>query len=215
MSKKKDSQRYDKIFKENIEELMIPFAEKLLNINPENLVKITEDIQSTIERKPDFLGHVNHKDSSKDYILHIEFQSSDEKYMHYRMNEYYGMLLRKYKVDVHQYVIFIGEGKAAMERKIERKNLSFAFDVINMQDFDYKIFINSDKPEEVIIAILADFGKEKSEAVIQTILQKIKNLPIDNSKTRKTVVQLEVLSNLRKLQTQIINQLTAMARVFL
>ena len=141
MSKKKDSQRYDKIFKENIEELIIPFAEKLLNINPENLVKITFDVQSTIERKPDFLGPVVHKNSNKDYILHIEFQTTDEKEMNYRMHEYYGMLLRKYKLNTHQYIIFIGEGKATMERKIERKNLSFAFDVINMQDFDYKIFI--------------------------------------------------------------------------
>jgi len=55
MAKKKDSQQYDKIFKENIEELIIPFAEKLLNINPASLVKLTGDLQITVERKTDFL----------------------------------------------------------------------------------------------------------------------------------------------------------------
>ena len=70
--------------------------------------------------------------------------------------------------------------------------------------------LNSDKPEEIIIAILADFGKENSEVVIKSILEKVKNLPIDKSKIRKTVVQLEVLSNLRKLQSQIIKYIVNM-----
>jgi len=210
MSKKKDANRYDKILRENIDELIIPFAEKLLNINPNQLEEITINLQITLERKPDFLKKVVYTDSKKDYILHIEFQTADEKEMNYRMNEYYGILLRKHKLDVHQYVFFIGEGKAKMERTIERKNLSFSFEVVNLQDFGYKLFLNSDKPEEIIIAILADFGKESSETVIKSIFQKLKNLPIDNSKKRKTVIQLEVLSNLRKLQTQIIEHIIDM-----
>lgn len=72
------AQDYDKIFKENIEEIIVPLAEKLLNVRLEKLEKITQDLQHTIERKPDFFKKVVHKDSSKDYILHIEFQVVDE-----------------------------------------------------------------------------------------------------------------------------------------
>jgi predicted transposase/invertase (TIGR01784 family) len=227
MTKKEDvkqsyqSQEYDKIFKENIEELIIPFAEKLLNINPKNLREIPNDLQTTLERKPDFLKKViadksqkNEKDKQKDFILHIEFQTVDEKQMAHRMNEYYAILYRKHQLDVHQYVFFIGEGKAKMEKTIEAKNLSFRFEVINMQDFSYELFLNSNKPEEVILAILADFGKQSSETVIKNILQKIKELPIENSIQKKTVIQLEVLSKLRKLQSQIIEQLNAMALTY-
>ncbi len=214
----KESQPYDKIFKENIEELIIPFAEKLLNINPKNLREIPDDLQITLERKPDFLKRVvadkTQKVKQKDFILHIEFQTVDEKDMAHRMNEYYAILYRKYKIDVHQYVFFIGEGKAKMKKDIEAKNLSFRFEVINMQDFSYELFLNSDKPEEIILAILADFGEQSSEAVIKSLLQKLKGLPIENSLIERTVIQLEVLSKLRKLQLQIIEQLNTMALTY-
>lgn len=47
------SQDYDKIFKENIEEIILPLAKKVLNIDPEGLEEIPDDLQHTIERKPD------------------------------------------------------------------------------------------------------------------------------------------------------------------
>ncbi len=221
IKEKKESQQYDKIFKENMEELIIPFAEKLLNISPENLREITENLQTTVERKPDFLKRVvsdstskDKKYKKKDYILHIEFQTADEPKMAFRMNEYYAILLRKHGLDVHQIVFFIGEGKAKMKRDIQRKNLSFSFEVINIQDFSYRLFIDSDKPEEIILAILVDFENESDETVIEIILRKIKSLQIDNSIQKKTVIQLEVLSNLRELQTKIIDQLHIMALTY-
>lgn len=45
---------YDKVFKENIEEIILPLAEKLFGIHPETLEEIPDDLQITIERKPDF-----------------------------------------------------------------------------------------------------------------------------------------------------------------
>ena len=71
--------------------------------------------------------------------------------------------------------------------------------------------LNSDKLEEVILAILADFEGEKDETIIETIFEKLKTLQAQNSLQKKTVIQLEVLSNLRDLQTKIIEQLHTMA----
>ncbi|WP_020602503.1 hypothetical protein [Spirosoma spitsbergense] len=49
------SQDYDKIIKENIEEIMLPLARKVLNLpEPAGIVEIPDDLQYTIERKPDF-----------------------------------------------------------------------------------------------------------------------------------------------------------------
>ena len=212
-------QEYDKIFKENIEELIIPFAEKLLNIDPENMREIPDELQTTLEVKPDFLKKViadkkNKKTKQKDFILHIEFQTANEPYMAHRMNEYYAILYKKYKLEVHQYIFFIGTGKSTMKQTIEVKNLSFRFDIINMQDFSYELFLDSTKPEEVILAILADFGNQDSYTVIDKILKKIKELPLENSIQRKTVIQLEVLSKLRKLQSKIIERLHTMALTY-
>ncbi len=207
-------QDYDKIFKENIEEIILPLAKKVLNIDPEGLEEIPNDLQHTIERKPDFLKKVIHKNSKKDYILHIEFQVVDEPEMVYRMLEYYALLLRDYKIELKQYVFYIGKGKAKMPIEINHKKLQFAFEVINMQEIDYHQFVNSSKAEEVILAILADFGKDKPQTVIDAILEKILIVTEPNLKREKTVRQLEILSKLRKLQKQIIKSLETMALTY-
>ena len=207
-------QDYDKIFKENIEEIILPLAKKVLNIDPEGLEEIPDDLQHTIERKPDFLKKVIHKNSKKDYILHIEFQVVDEQEMVYRMLEYYALLLRDYEIELKQYVFYIGKGKSKMPTQINHKKLQFSFEVINMQEIDYRDFVNSSKTEEVILAILADFGKDKTQTVIKTILERIITVTEPNLKREKTVRQLEILSKLRQLQEQIIKALNTMALTY-
>ena len=53
--------------------------------------------------------------------------------------------------------------------------MDFEFELINIQVFNYTDFLYSDKPEEVILSILADFGNEKAEQVIEKVLTEIKN----------------------------------------
>jgi hypothetical protein len=208
------AQDYDKIFKENIEQIILPLAEKILHIRPQKLLEIPDDLQRTIERKPDFLKIVAHNDSSKDYVLQIEFQKEDEGEMVYRMHEYYAMLLRKYKMDVYQYVFYIDKRKPTMPTTLKQHKLDFAFELINLQDFDYQDFIKSDVPEEVILAILANFGKAQPIIVIQQLLERLKSLPIETLRREKCVKQLEILSNLRNLQLEIIKQLENMALTY-
>ena len=205
------AQKYDKIFKENIEELILPLARKVLDINLDHVEEIKDDLQTTLERKLDFLKKVVSKNKKEeDYILHIEFQTVDEPKMVYRMLEYYGILARKYELEILQYVFF-RKGKAMMVHKLNHQNVDLKFELINIQDFYYQDFLSSDKPEEIILSILADFGNEPAEEVIQKVLQKLKSLSIENLKYRKSVIQLDVLSNLRDFQRQFINQLLAMA----
>ncbi|MDW8295482.1 MAG: hypothetical protein RMJ97_01240, partial [Raineya sp.] len=94
------AQEYDKILKENIEEIILPLAEKLLHLQAKNLEEIPDDLQRTLERRPDFLKKVIEPDNSQNYILHIEFQVEDTDEMLYRMAEYYTLLLRKYRLPV-------------------------------------------------------------------------------------------------------------------
>lgn len=50
------SQDCDKIVKENIELIMLPLGRKVLGMaEPEGMIEIPDDLQYTIERKPDFL----------------------------------------------------------------------------------------------------------------------------------------------------------------
>ncbi len=47
------SNHFDKIFKENSEAWILPLARKLLDLDPEKLEEVPDDLQRTLERKPD------------------------------------------------------------------------------------------------------------------------------------------------------------------
>ena len=49
---------YDRIMKENIEPVLLPFAQKLLGLQGAKYTTIKDDLHVTIERKPDFLKKV-------------------------------------------------------------------------------------------------------------------------------------------------------------
>jgi hypothetical protein len=111
--KEGQANKYDKIFRENMEAALPGIIEHLLGLDIVYTEEVPDDIQHTKERKPDLLKKV--KDSTgKVFILHIEYQVKNENEMVYRMAEYQIMLLRKYSLPVEQFVLFMGAGKASM-----------------------------------------------------------------------------------------------------
>lgn len=68
----KQTQQYDKIFKENFEEVIYSLTRVVLGIDHTKLEEIPDDTQYTIEKKPDFLKKVRGKEPKDDYILQIE-----------------------------------------------------------------------------------------------------------------------------------------------
>ncbi len=205
------AQDYDKIFRENIEQVIITLAQKLLGIDPATLEEIPDDSQYTIERKPDLLKKVKPGGGKKDYILQMEFQSTDSHKMLKRLLFYYGLLFADYGLEVLQYVFYIGKkNKPTMPTHIQHTNLQFKYELINIMDIDYELFIHSDKPEDVVVAILCDFKKKSPEYIIDTILDRLQKLNNDELDLSKYVTQLEVLSKLRNLQTLFIDKASKM-----
>ena len=78
------SQDFDKIFKQNIASLLIPMAKKILGIEIVHNEQMKDKLQTTIEREPDYLSLIETKEGKK-YILHLEFQTSNDDKMLYRM----------------------------------------------------------------------------------------------------------------------------------
>ncbi len=205
------AQEYDKIFRENVEEWITTVARRLLGIDPNTLEEIPDDLQYTIERKPDFLKRVNLPAPDEDYILQIEFQSTDSYKMPKRLLVYYAFLYTEYGLEVIQYVIYIGKkNKPTMPTEVKHKNLQFRYELIDIQDIDYEMFINSDRVEDVVVAILCDFKEKSPEYIIDTILDRLRKLNNDELDLNKYVKQLEVLSKLRNLQDLFIKKATDM-----
>ncbi len=207
-------QDYDKIFKENIEKIGISILNKICGITVENIENITATLPKTIERRADFIKIGVEKLTNEKTIYHIEFQSNVHLKMGKRKLLYYALLHDKYELPIRQFVIYLGEGNWTAPTVIKHSHLEFRYEVICINSIDYQLFIQSDKPEEIILAILADFKKEDKSTVIKNIIESLHNKTKNTQKFQKFILQLEILSNLRNLQTQIVKQISAMPITF-
>lgn len=207
--------QYDRILKENIEPVLLPFTQKLLGLENASFSTIREDLHVTIERKPDFLKRVKLTDEKSSYILQIEFQSVDDAEMVYRMLEYRSILLRKYRTEIRQVVLYIGQSPLRkMTHKLSMDRLSFEYELIDIRSFDYELFLDSTVPEEVLLAILANFKHTAPDKVIIRILDKLQELLKGEHRFNKYLKQLEVLSKLRNLQEETVKLSSVMPIIY-
>jgi hypothetical protein len=209
-SKKRQSSQYDKIFKENIEAVISSIMQNVLEITAISMEELPDDIQHTKERKPDTLKKIT-DDKGNTFVLQIEFQVKNEDEMVYRMLDYYGMLERKYKIPVKQFVIFLGTGTPTMLTTLDREMLKFRFPIVALSDLDYHIFLNSDKPEEIILGILANFKGENPENALKQILVRVKETTKGDFSLNRYFNQLRVLAQLRNLELNLKNAMDSIA----
>lgn len=149
-------------------------------------------------------------EQQQEYIIQIEFQTNTDRKMVTRMLDHYSMLLNHYGLMVRQFVIFIGNGKPNMPMEIQHPELQFRYRIVNLRHIDCDVFIHSQKPEEIILGVLADFKGQNSLSVIQSILHNLMKTVRSSRSLRKYCTQLEILSKLRNLQPQTIQQIEAM-----
>ena len=193
---------FDKILKENIEAVFLPLVEEMLGISIKETFEIKDKIQKTIEREPDFLKRVIDQDG-KEFILHLEFQTTNDPKMVYRMAEYKAILLRKYQIPVRQVVIYLGSEKAKMLTQLPEEEQIKGFELQDIRDFSTQSTLDSEVPEGIILSILTDYEKSDSDKVIDQIIYKLQRSSKSESELSKSVQQLIVLSRLRKLEVKI------------
>ncbi len=80
------------------------------------------------------------------------------------------------------------------------EGLWLEFQVVSLGEIPKDVFLQSDVPEEVVLAILCDFGAEQPERVVRQILQHLQKLIGRVPRLGKYQRQLQILSRLRKLQ---------------
>jgi hypothetical protein len=194
--------QYDKIIKENIEDVIPNLMREVLKITAIESEEIPDDIQHTKERKPDVLKKVT-DEKGDTFIVQIEFQVANEEEMIYRMAEYFVMLQRKYKLPVRQFVIYIGRGNPTMVTSLDSPPLQFSYKLIAFKQLDYKDFLLSDKPQEVVLSVLADFKGSKKEVVLEQILARLEETSDTALTLQRYVQQLRVLVQLRNLEDKL------------
>ena len=168
----KQANKYDKIVKENMKSIWPVLMKDILNLDIAGSVAIPGDIQHTNERKPDVLAKITGQ-GNHTFVLHIEWQSKNDKNMAYRMAEYAVMLHRKYRLPIEQFVIYMGKNNVTMAKTIRHKHLKFRYHIISLKDINYRVFLKSDDPGSKVFAILANFGNDSEDEAIENIVKGI------------------------------------------
>jgi hypothetical protein len=192
--------QHDRILKENFFLGFLPVLGKLLKLpSIRHTEEIPEKIQHTLEREPDFVRIVETEGGER-FILHLEFQTSNDSSMLKRMAEYHALLQRRFDLPVRPYVLYFGKDKPSMQTQLPKDRIFRGFELLNFQQLPAEDFLASDRPEEVLLAILGEFGTKLPEDMVEQILHRLRELCPTPATLSKYAEQLAVLSGLRSLQ---------------
>jgi predicted transposase YdaD len=207
--KSKDTKAYDKILKENFRTILLPVVAKLAGIEMLECTPLPDEINMTINRNVDFLMEVLDMQHNH-FILHVEFQTESEADMVYRVGEYHGFLQKQYKLEIRHFVVYLGKGKTRMTTTLPDAFQFKGYQLIQLSQIPLEEFIESEIPEEIVLAILSKFPKAKLPAIIRLILQRLKKVCKNQIELEKFLHQLTILSQIRKFDQQtkkIINEM--------
>lgn len=193
---------FDKVIKENIEAIFLPLLEKLLGIRITKSDELKDKIQRTIEREPDALKLIT-DESGAQFILQLEFQTTDDPKMVYRMAEYKAILQRKYELPVRQFVIYLGAKSPQMPTELSDEEKITGFELKNIHQLATQETLDSDIPEEIILSILSDYPEADANQIIEKILIKLQKAAKDEMELQRSIQQLLILSRLRNLEVDI------------
>ncbi len=93
------SGEYDKIIKETISDISDVLISKVLGINVVESTPLETKLQITDEREADFILNVTTVEG-ENFVLHIEFQSTNDAGMAYRMMRYWLYITQIHKLPI-------------------------------------------------------------------------------------------------------------------
>jgi len=175
---RKELKRFDPILKE----IFSKAAGKLISIaTGEKINKELEDITAEIEfvksLRPDMVLKAGDK------IFHIEIQAQQDKDLPERMLIYSLAIKEKFGQKPVQIILFVGKGNPPPPFFKDEFTIH-KFIVLDMKKVAPDVFIKSDKPEEVIIGILAGKFKDKPQTI-----KKVKKRTVEIVKNEKEIAK--------------------------
>ncbi len=200
---KKERNFYDRILKENAKDIFIILIQQELGITINTYTPLPEKITKTVEREMDFLYLINEKSKDK-FILHIEFQSKNDREMLYRMARYHGLAFAKHKIPIKHVVIHLGSDKPSMKKMLEPEEVFREFDLISIHGMDAEKLLQSQVPEVIIMALLGAYPEKDTEIILRYIVRKLKKICKSEKDLDRYLTQLLFFSRLRNLEDETI-----------
>ncbi|GAB6183270.1 RpnC/YadD family protein [Thermodesulfovibrio hydrogeniphilus] len=177
--------QYDRTIRELIQSIPLRFTEILTGM------KVTEILDTTFpkvdERVADFIGRL--EDGT---IIHIELQVQNDPNLPERMINYFLRIRTRYGQNPWQMILWLADGKCPYEEHIQIGPLSFSYTVKDIKEIDCRVLLESEDPNDNILAVLCRRG----EGFWERLIEKLRELP--EGKRRSYIQKLLYLIKLRK-----------------
>jgi hypothetical protein len=186
---KRELRRFDIVLKEIFSRavgkiISIATGEKI----EEKLEDINQELKLLKSLRPDMLFKAGDK------IFHIEIQAQQDKTLPKRMLIYSVGIEEKFGKEPVQIVLFVGKGNPPPS--VFRSEFKFLkFRVVDWKKIDPDEFLRSDKPEEVVLGILAGKYREKPE-VFKKVIRKISKIIKNKKELLKYMEDISFLGSL-------------------
>jgi hypothetical protein len=187
--RRKELKRFDLVLKEIFSRaigkiISIATGEKI----EEKLEDATREIKFLKSLRPDLIFKAGEK------IFHIEIQAQQDKTLPKRMLIYSVVIEEKFGKEPVQIVLFVGKGNPPPSYfKSEFKFLKFK--VVDWKKIKPDEFLKSDKPEEVVLGVLAGKYREKPE-VFKKVIRKISKIIKNKKELLKYMEDISFLGSL-------------------
>jgi predicted transposase YdaD len=193
----------DIITKVVLKQIAEDISQYLLNLDVKDIEFVDKELQVVEKRESDLVGHctINGIES----ILHIEIQNNNDNTMHHRMLRYYALITSRFpELPIHQFVIYIGKDKLSMQSCINREQLHYQYELIDMHSIDCDKLIAMNQPAALVLAVLCDFKGKPEKEVLLRILTGLEALTKDDEYAySKYTLALETLSDNRNLKEKL------------
>jgi len=190
----------DLISKEIIKEIIKDIGKYILHLDiNDNITFLDKELERIEKREADIVANIDNK-----YILHLEIQNSNDKFMANRMLRYYSDIERVTNLPIKQYLIYIGKSKPNFQTSIDKDMIKYSYNFIDIKTIDCELFLNQNNPEALVLAILCDFKNNKPSDIIKFIISKLKKYTKENlNEYRKYMMMLSTLGDNRGLKKEI------------
>jgi hypothetical protein len=126
-------------------------------------------------------------------ILHIEFQSGNDKDMPYREGIYCLLIGQKYRCRVRQVVLYVGLAKMRMRDHVDLGETKTAYTLMDIRQLDARQLLASGRPGDLALALLAGGGPDQVFEILKRACR------LKGAERQRVLSQLVLLSGLRRL----------------
>jgi len=205
---KKPHNQFDRVMKDIFAPIVEPFAKSILGLEFQTEEHLPEKLQLVEERETDF-GILASNSKGENEIYHFEFQVVDTIEIQLRELVYYSLYRYKHKLNVNQFMIYLGEAPPQYINKPlpiiyndpltgekNCNNLHF-YTVIYLKGISYKKLLESNQWQLVVLSILGNYEGLTVDEITDDVLKRLQNIAKDKTELRKAILRIRILSNLR------------------